>query len=685
MLQFQEQALEPFTFHAHVPTTTEHKTALQQDSTKHQAMEAVSLTHQASAWQAESGDRPRARVGIRIARNAISNQLVLLLRGLAGHREQIETLAITKSREFEENRGWYEQVLAGHRLVFYSDREFDLLGRFDAVIVPESNHDIYGEFPEDVIKIGMPHGVDIPLRKTVIDYGGGYCFDYVLGIMQQAGHDQCSFEGLFPRALRNHVRNHVCEIPFGFPKLDEFLHEVTRQEARRPRAIAYHLSSLNLENPGSLKLIEPTLKRLLDEFPDHRIVFRPIMSDRNHPIVSACRELGSSYENFHFSDTESYIPDYAAATAMVCHRPYKLHLFGLATGRPTILCHPESEPAASDDPTFVVCPESRLIDSLRSHIDHARPVIPLSERMDRCRQAGVYNPGASITHLARGLDDILQEKMRPEWHCHRLDPETRQDIGLRTHMALQLACARPANMTFLAFAAKNPENDEVLLLIADSYARADFMPSYFYPIGLHYFHALTTRKALSAALKARMLRWWEHRGRHILDDLSQAAESNGVALPDDLLALRGLQSGADDPALGGAKEDPAFVKFETLVDLRTAEPVRHAGPLMLYGAKQLARDFTAYPHSANGDIRAIADPDPKAQGRNLAGRIVQAPDALLESDTPVLICSYDYLPDAFRDLHRSLGPDRAVYAICKDRLIADLLPLVAAFQRPGGD
>jgi hypothetical protein len=106
---------------------------------------------------------------------------------------------------------------------------------------------------------------------------------------------------------------------------------------------------------------------------------------------------------------------------------------------------------------------------------------------------------------------------------------------------------------------------------------------------------------------------------------------------------------------------------------------------MLYGARKLARDFLAHGHAANGDIRAITDPDPEAQGRDLAGRIVEAPEALLESDVPVLICSYDYLPDAFRDLHRSLGPDRALYAICKDRLIADLLPLPAALRSPTGD
>lgn len=648
-------------------------------------MEAISLTHQVSAWHAAPGGRPRARIGIRIARSAISNQLVPLLRGLADHREKIDAFAITKHREFEENRAWYEQALAGHRLIFYSDREFDLLDRLDAVIFLESNQDIYGEFPENVVKIGLPHGVDIPLRKTVIGYGGGYCFDYVLGLMRQAPSDPACFEGLFPRALRNHALNHVCEIPFGFPKLDEFIHEVTLQETKRPRAIAYHLSSLSLENPGSLKLIVPTLKRLLDHFPEHRIVFRPIMSDRGHPIVAACRELGSLYGNFHFSDAESYIPDYAAATAMVCHRAYKLHLFGLATGRPTFLCHPEDEPVASDDPTVVTCPATRLIDELRSHLDHARPIIPLSERMDRCRQAGVHNPGSSIAFLADSIDDILRGKIRPDWPCHRLDPETRPDITLKTHMAAQLASARPANMAFLAFAAKHPENDEVLLLIADSYARADFMPSYYYPMALRHFHALTKRKALSVPLKARMARWWEYRGRHILDHLSQASESDGIALPDDILSLRDSRLHADHSGHGGATEDAAFVRFETLVDLRTSEPVRYAGPLMLYGARKLARDFLAHGHAANGDIRAITDPDPEAQGRDLAGRVVEAPEALLESDVPVLICSYDYLPDAFRDLHRSLGPDRALYAICKDRLIADLLPLLAALRSPTGD
>jgi hypothetical protein len=204
-------------------------------------------------------------------------------------------------------------------------------------------------------------------------------------------------------------------------------------------------------------------------------------------------------------------------------------------------------------------------------------------------------------------------------------------------------------------------------------------------MALRHFHALTKRKALAVPLKARMIRWWEHRGRHILDHLSQASESDGIALPDDILSLRDSWPRADHPGHGDAAEDAAFVRFETLVDLRTSEPVRYTGPFMLYGARKLARDFLAHGHAANGDIRAIIDPDPEAQGRNLAGRIVEAPEVLLESDVPVLICSYDYLPDAFRDLHRSLGPDRALYAICKDRLIVDLLPLLATLRPPAGD
>ncbi len=648
-------------------------------------MEAISLAHQANAWRAEPGGRPRARIGIRLPHNAVSNQFTLLLRGLADHHEKIEAFAITKLREFEENRAWYEQALDGQRLIHYSDLEHDLLSCLDAVILPESNHDIYGEFPEDVIKIGLPHGVDIPLRNTVIGYGGGYCFDYILGIRQETRPDRTRFEGLFPRALRNHALDSICEIPFGFPKLDEFIREVTAQEQRQPRAIVYHLSSLALENPGSLKLIEPTLKRLLDNFPAHRIVFRPIMSDRDHAIVVACRELGSSYGNFHFSDADSYIPDYAAATAMVCHRAYRLHLFGLATGRPTFLCHPEGEPAVSDDPTVVVCPESRLIDELRAYVDRTPSVVPVSERMDHCRKAGIHNPGASIAYLASAIDDILRGKARPDWRRHRLDPEVHPDPALKTHLAVQLASARPANMAFLALAAKQPENPEALLFIADSYARADFMPSYYYPMALHHFRTLADRKDLSSFLKNRMARWWEYRGRHILDDMLRVSKSSGIALPGEILSLQKDWSHTNHPDDDEARDETAFIKFETLVDLRTPKLVHHAGPLVLYGARNLARDFLTHKHAGNRNILAIADPDPRMQGQNLAGHAIQAPDTLPENDAPILICSYDYLPDAFRDIRQSLGPDRTMYAICKDRMIADLLPLLDTLQLPFND
>jgi hypothetical protein len=361
---------------------------------------------------------------------------------------------------------------------------------------------------------------------------------------------------------------------------------------------------------------------------------------------------------------------------MVCHRAYRLHLFGLATGRRTFLCHPDGEPTPSDDPTVTTCPESQLVDMLKAYVDRAEAVT-LSQRMDICHQAGIHHPGSSIAYLVAHIDDIIAGNIRPEWAYYPLAPDP-DGVGSKTHMVLQLASARMANMALLAFSGKYPENREILLFIADSYARTDFMPRYFYQLSLSHFHALTEQASLPSLLKIRAARWWQRRGRHMLDFMLAEAESDSKLLTREITSLRdGYAKIACDEALAGL-EDTEFTDLKTLIDLRTLALVDYTGPLSLYGAKKLARAFLACRDVANVDIRSIVDPDPDAQGKELGGLIVQDPASLVESRIPVLICSYDHLPDIFMRLHRSLGGDRALYAICKDRHIADFLPLIAA-------
>ncbi|CAM5202719.1 putative protein OS=Castellaniella defragrans (strain DSM / CCUG 39792 / 65Phen) OX=1437824 GN=BN940_10756 PE=4 SV=1 [Castellaniella denitrificans] len=643
-------------------------------------MKLISLSQQAAAWNAKIG-QSNVKIGIRVKRNAISNQLITILEELKKH-ERIDAKALVKTEELERDEHWYENELRNQPIITYSEREFEELHVFDAVILLESDFDLYQEFPPTVIKIGLPHGVDVPLEQTIITYGGGYYSDYILGMTNKFKPDPSRFRHLFPPRLRSHALDCFYEIPVGIPKLDRFIDAVTEQASGRPPAIVHHLSNLGIEPPESLRLIVPTLRNLLDHFPNHQIVFRPTMSDRHHPIIQACKELGSDYKNFYFSDSESYITDYAAALAMVCHRPYKLHLFGLATGRPTFLCHPEHSPIVSDDTTFISCPESQMVNQLKAYLGNTKSTIPLPERLERCRNAGLYNPGSSVQNLVESIDRILRDQTHPSWTRYSLTSDY-SGLDLKAYIALQVISAKPGNISFLAYFQKYPENPEALLFAADSYARKDFiLKKYFYKLSLLQFHKLVQHEGMTPALEASITRWWTSRGQGMLDHILEEAKSDSMLLTNEIIDLRNRFSTHQEVDARPADNGAGFMEFQTLIDLKTFTTVNYTGPLVVYGSKILAQDFLSHGNTHAINVESVVDPLPEQQGRTLAGHIVQAPETLLDDDVPILICSYNYLLEGFIDLRKRLGEKRRLYAICKDRHIADLLPLLATMTSP---
>ena len=111
------------------------------------------------------------KVGILIHKSPVSNQLILILEKL-GSYQGIEALAIAEKYEYERNKAWYKKELNNFGLEVFNKISCNKLSFFNLFILPESNQDDYGYLPASVIKVGLPHGVDIPLKKTITTYGG---------------------------------------------------------------------------------------------------------------------------------------------------------------------------------------------------------------------------------------------------------------------------------------------------------------------------------------------------------------------------------------------------------------------------------------------------------------------------------------------------------------------------------
>jgi len=615
----------------------------------------------------------KIKIGIRVGRSPISHHLLILLNGLREHAS-ISCSAIIKKDEYEQEIAWHHNKWGDEPLITYAREEYSLLKNFDMVFLPESNGDTYEEFPKELIKIGLPHGVDIPFQKTVMNYGGGMIFDYVLSPARESSrtnpHD---IEDLYYKEFRNHIHDYVCQIPFGFPKLDEFINAAAKPSELN--SIAYHVALLSVEDEKSINIIESTLEKLLANFPDKRIVFRPYRYDLNNPVIKRCLEKGSNHENFFLSTDESYVSDYADSIVMVCHRAYSAHQFNLATGRPIFLCHPDGEPTRSLDPAVESCPESKIIDKIREYISRNEKVSK-SQVIEKCKEKGFYNPGRSIDHFVENIEFITHKKRHPDWTYHALDSSKNQ-VSAEKYTALQVISARPANMILNYISSSNPSTNELLLFIADSYSRQPVLLDYYARLSCKYFYSFIAKENLSDDQKKAASIWWSAKGHGLTEEILKTENH----LTESIGSLDRIENGFISQLLSLTRnieqsKEGDFLNETTLIDLQTLLPASCNDEIALYGARQLAGKIINYKDKPFR-IKKVTDQDPAIVGSRIGGLTVSHPDILHDCETPILICSFTYLPESFAYLSKKFGPERKIYAVCKDRQIFNLLPLLA--------
>lgn len=249
--------------------------------------------------------------------------------------------------------------------------------------------------PAELIRIGLPHGTDIPLKKTLTTYGGLLEFDYVLAVKPFSPMATTAFVHTYPAMLRQHRRPYCAVIPFGMPKFDRFVRKC--QQVCEPDSIILHLSNLQLEKADVLMLARQWLRLLLSRFPQYNVIFRPFPSDCDTPQIIELVRYGQQFGNFVFSDSPSYIDDYARGAVMLCFRDYSDHLFAQASSRPVI----------------------RLDENFELKLQQIAGAL-IAENAHNSA-ATVFNPGSSAVYLLSQFDYILDDEVHPDWCYFSLD------------------------------------------------------------------------------------------------------------------------------------------------------------------------------------------------------------------------------------------------------------------------
>lgn len=597
-----------------------------------------SVTEQIDIWNHFNGSK--YIVGFNLFFNAIANQSIQFLRELNTYNT-IDCVAIVHELDFKENYVWYMKECCEITLVIYKDTEFERLSLLDVIILGESNYDLFSRFPSSVVKVGCQHGIDIDIKKTIDVYGGGFCFDYILGIRHNVESPSNSYMNKFPECMRFHKHPFVCEIPFGLPKLDAFFNAVTY--CKKQDAIIYHLSYLAIEKSWVVDSILPTLKKLLNNFSDYKIIFRPYHLDRGHEVILRCIELGSGFDNFLYSDSDNYISDYSRGVLMLTHREYSIHLFELATGRPTLLHLPESECSdINDRERHYVCHENNLIATINKLIS-TNEVQSVEKRAGVCQSVGVHNAGNSVGYFVENIEYILTGKPHPDWNYYNITFS--EKIDLRVFIGLHVLSCRPANIFFIALSSCGMNYKQALLFAADSYSRVTQLKFYYYRHALKFFYQFVIDECLSLELSDKAIDWWLSKGRGILEFIQNEMIDNHDSLNDSESWLKNTY----DKNLIVTKSNMS--KDLKVVNLATLKPIYSIRNVILFGAGQFAVDFIEWNlEEKRVVIVGIVDSDPQKQGSFFLGKKVGAPHDLNNASADVLICSQAYLPEIYCDL-----------------------------------
>ncbi|BBT80984.1 hypothetical protein WP8S18E11_26500 [Aeromonas veronii] len=585
----------------------------------------------AALFDSSPNDNTGYRIGIRLCFSAAANQALEFLSQLQIFPE-IQICALVTQAEYQQAPDWYIEHFIDLPLVIFAESDPALVD-FDCFICPESNHWIYSELPAGIIRIGLPHGADIPLEKTVEIYGGGYCFDYVLAPVKRPPLEDLRFVNRFHSSLRNHYAEFICEIPFGVPKFDAMLRAV---EAHRdePRCIIYHLSLLSLEPEWVSQLLLPTLQKLLELFPSTRVVFRPHHLDRQHPLILEATAFGDSFEHFYFSDSDSYISDYACGAVMICHREYQNHLFPMSTGKPMLRVSPDGMSATGYGHGLEVGWRdlaSKVADALNNPLHSS------------CNIAQVYNAGNAVSSFVARLPAILAHQPMADCRYYPLEAPL-GDAGIPLtvlDIVLALLKGQIANLFFVALAERFPNWQLAQLMEVESFCRPTTLASYYLPIA----EQRLQKKVLSVSGDKSVFNvWWRY--RH---------ELFSVPLPDVVAAV-----------------PTDVLTFFSLSQLKFVEP---ENGLVLYGSGLVAQRVIDTLGAQVGMINAIVDSHPGRWGETLAGHRIVAPEHALADAYQIVICSNSSVKEIMTQLLHSSYTSGTVdiLTVCPDAPTAILL------------
>lgn len=298
-----------------------------------------------------------------------------------------------------------------------------------------SSEEVTGNAPADALRFAIHHslpdgqmGRDYlklvarkPMEMAAADF-------YAINVVQPPKHwkperyepylDRC-----FPAAMLRKRRDPFAIVPFGYPKLDALMAEDT--SGITPDTITYAPTQSTLEFGSVRECGAEIIAMLLEEFPEHRIAFRPYPG----PEIERIRAVYAPFldhPRFRLDTSVTGQSLMRESLMVVTDRSSVAVSYGLGYARPVVFYSHAGLTGKRPGGFQRVGPFGlrvgtmrRLRDALHMAMDEA-PAI--AERTRATRAQFIYNPGRSAEYMAEIVPDILAGRIRPEWLAIRKQP-----------------------------------------------------------------------------------------------------------------------------------------------------------------------------------------------------------------------------------------------------------------------
>lgn len=250
---------------------------------------------------------------------------------------------------------------------------------------------------------------------------------------------RATLEWLAGLARRGNFSHRLCLIPGGYTRLDDNLRHAEAYAGPVDSLIYAPTLSLNAVRNHHLTYSIPQGKEiveaLLENFPQHKVIFRPhpndlqlLKSGRNddlaQPFQDVLRICDEHPRCILDGSSTFYMDSYNASAVMISDTSSTAYTYALSTLRPAVFFSPHNRQVMEvmgQDSAFIRDREriGAIAQSAEQMVSQVRDMlnsrVEWQDRIRRYRQEVCFNIGRTEEYFVENLDYILEGRKHPDW------------------------------------------------------------------------------------------------------------------------------------------------------------------------------------------------------------------------------------------------------------------------------